>query len=80
MSPSADFDLVIGGAIEGFIGYVGNSLSSYGYSSDGGIYLECDLTLKEEPEEFAFHSNDVGMYKTNHFSGIVLNIHYNFII
>ncbi len=77
MSPSADFDLVIGGAIEGFIRYVGNSLSSYGYSSDGGIYLECDLTLKEEPEEFAFHSDDVGMYKNSYFAGILLNIHNN---
>lgn len=58
-----EVDLVIGGALEGYCGYVGSGICSYGYSVDGGIYLECDMTPLEKPTEFGATVGDFSTVK-----------------
>jgi hypothetical protein len=66
-----EMDLVIGGAIEGYTGYVGCGVLSYGYSSDGGISFECDMTTLEKPEEFGVRPGDIMGFGINFASSSV---------
>jgi len=35
--------------LAGYYGAVGKGRSSYGYASDGTIYLECEISPEEDP-------------------------------
>lgn len=58
----SDTPFYIGAALKGYSGAVGHGRSSYGYASDGTIYLECEISPEDNPataelEHYSTHNN-----------------------
>jgi hypothetical protein len=63
-SSDPDTPFYIGAALKGYSGAVGHGRSSYGYASDGTIYLECEISPEDNPataelEHYSAHYYEV---------------------